>query len=129
MSRLTRIKASSFRPLKNFVFVTEMDEGARLTRGGIIIPDDNGTDRGIHARWARVHLVGPNVTDIQVGDWVLIEHGRWTERMTLELADGDTEVWQIDYPNAVLVVSDTDPREEQRTDLTICNLDSGDGCH
>lgn len=113
MSLLTRVAAGSFRPLKGKVFVTELEKGVRLTRGGIILTDDNGSERGIRARWAKVYAVGPDVQDITVGEWVLIEHGRWTERLTLELDDGAVEVWGIDFPKAVLVAMDTDPRLEE----------------
>jgi hypothetical protein len=108
----TRIKASAFKPYKGKVFVTEIDRGDRVTKGGLIVLDDNMTNRGIRARWAKVWAVGADVEDISVGEWVLVEHGRWTNRITIELADGEVDVWRIDYPEAALVVSDEKPDSE-----------------
>lgn len=109
MSAKSRIKVEEFRPLRNTVFVTDLERGPGKTAGGIIIPDDNVTERGIRARWGKVYAVGPEVTDIVPGQWVLTSHGRWTERMTLSMESGDVTVWRIEYPEASLLVSDTDP--------------------
>lgn len=109
MSRLTRIQANKFTPLKDKVFVTGFDTGVQLTKAGIIIPDDNMTNRGIRPRWGQVWAIGPNVQDIEVGQWILVEHGRWTERMTIETAEESVEVWQVEYPKSVLAVSDDKP--------------------
>ncbi|CAM6053367.1 unnamed protein product [Sphagnum tenellum] len=108
MSAKHRIIADAFTPLRDNVFVTDLEYGPRLSRG-IIIPDDNMTDRGVRDRWARVWAIGPEVTDLAVGEWVLIKHGRWTIGMDMNLGGVTTEVWRIEYPDAVMLVSDTDP--------------------
>ena len=106
-----RVRADSFRPLKDRVFVTDLDAGMHLTPAGIIIPDDNMKDRGVRDRWARVYAVGPEITDLQPGEWVLVKHGRWTTGIDLELASGNFRVWAVDYPESVLLATDGDPRE------------------
>jgi co-chaperonin GroES (HSP10) len=63
------IDVSTFRPLRDQVFVADLESGVMLTKSGIIIPDDNRTNRGIRNRWARVYAVGPDVEDITVGEW------------------------------------------------------------
>ncbi|RYD20235.1 MAG: hypothetical protein EOP89_14605, partial [Lysobacteraceae bacterium] len=50
-------------PIKDRVFVTDLDDGDKVTKGGIIIPGDDKTARGIRDRWARVYLVGPDAAD------------------------------------------------------------------
>jgi co-chaperonin GroES (HSP10) len=65
-------------PLPDHILVCDMETGDRVTEGGIILTDDNGKDRGIRPRWCRVYKVGTNITDVQVGQWVYVEHGRWT---------------------------------------------------
>lgn len=107
---ITHITADAFHPLKENVFVDELDRGVHLTHGGIIIPDDNMTDRGIHPRWARVWAIGPDVQGIEVGEWLLIEHGRWTTGIDMRLPSGLVRVWRIEWPKAVILASDTDPR-------------------
>jgi co-chaperonin GroES (HSP10) len=107
----SRIIAESFRPTKDNVFVTELDQGVHMTRAGIIIPDDNMAGRGIRARWGKVWKIGPDVTDIKPGNWILIEHGRWTTGIDMELADETVRVWRIEWPKSALLASDVDPRE------------------
>ena len=113
MTPKTRIKADGFRPLKNNVFVTDLDSGPHQTAGGILLPDDNMTDRGVHPRWGRVWCIGPDVKDLSVGEWVYIEHARWTNAIELELPDRVVRMWRVEWPEAVLLAADRDPRLEQ----------------
>lgn len=108
--------AEAFRPLHDKIFVTDLESGPRLTRGGLIIPDDNMKDRGIRPRWARVYSVGPKATGVVPGDWVMIEHGRWTNGFDLSLPTGIIRLWMID-PAAILVASDDDPLQTSRAVL------------
>lgn len=94
------------RPLKNKVLVHRVESGSKLTRHGIIIPDDDGKERGIRERWGQVYAVGSDVTDVKVGDWVLIKHGRWSRGIDVENNGEKTTIRQIDWPEAVLLVSD-----------------------
>ncbi len=100
-----RIKA-----LPGKVLVTDLQRGARVVNG-IIIPDDNGRSEGIRPRWGRIYAVGSDITDVTVGQWVLLENGRWTRMLKIKEDDG-TEVmlWGIDWPSAVLLVSDEEPK-------------------
>lgn len=92
------------------VLVSDLESGNAITQGGIIILDDVGKDKGIRARWAKVHSVGPEVTDLSPGEWVYIQHGRWTQGMDIEFPDGRVRLWKIDYPDAILLTADEDPR-------------------
>ena len=65
-------------PLPDHILVHNMEQGDKLTKGGILIPDDNGKDRGIRARWCQVYKVGSNIDYVAPGEWILVEHGRWT---------------------------------------------------
>lgn len=94
------------------VLVTDLERGSRIVRG-FILPDDNGKSEGIRPRWGRVHSVGEGVTDIKVGQWVLTENGRWTRMLKIKQEDGsDLQLWGIEYPKSVMLVSDTDPDME-----------------
>ena len=71
------------RPLKNSVIVTEMSfEGRQLASGIVLLGDDGKTD-GIRPRWAQVYAVGPEQHDVSVGQWVLVEHGRWSRGLKI----------------------------------------------
>ena len=63
-------------PLKKRVLVSDMQFGATKSKGGIIILDDDGTEAGIHPRWAKVYAIGNQQEDVKVGQWVLVAHGR-----------------------------------------------------
>ena len=105
-----RIRADGFHPLRDNVFVTDLDHGPKQTRGGLVLLDDNMTERGIRDRWARVWATGPEVTDLSTNDWVLVKHGRWTTGIEMTIGGQPHLVWRIEYPEAVLLVSDEDPR-------------------
>lgn len=103
-------------PLRNTVFVSELESGNKLSAGGIVILDDNMKNNGIRPRWGRVHSVGPDVDDIAPGQWVLIKHGRWTYGIELESSDGNIEkVWRVEYPESVELVSDDKPLDTTDT--------------
>jgi co-chaperonin GroES (HSP10) len=110
MSNITRLKIKEFHPCKDKVFVTDLETGETITKAGLIITDDNMTNRGIRPRWGKVWAIGDEVKDIEVGQWILIEHGRWTQKITFEIDDDTVNVWSVEYPKSVLVVSDDDPR-------------------
>lgn len=107
------ISAGAFQPLHENVFVTDLDSGMHVTTGGIIRVDDDMAERGIRPRWAKVWAVGPEVTDIKPGEWIYIEHARWTNAIDMNLASGKVKVWRVEYPKSVLLASKEDPREAQ----------------
>ncbi len=79
------------RPLRDNVFVADMEFGEQKSVGGIILPSDDAKDTGIHPRWGRVIAKGEtNKDEYQVGNWVLVKHGRWTRGMKYENKEGET---------------------------------------
>lgn len=76
-------------PIKDHVLVSDMEFAQLVTEGGIIIPGDEGSSRGIHPRWGKVYSVGPEQKEIKKGEWVLVDHGRWTRGVTLVTDDGE----------------------------------------
>jgi co-chaperonin GroES (HSP10) len=99
----------TLRPIRKNVIVSDMYFGEQKTKGGLIITNDDGTTRGIYPRWARVHSKGPdNDEPYQKGDWVLVEHGRWTRSVQIDEGSGEKELRMIDV-DAILMWSDTKP--------------------
>ena len=78
------------------------------TKGGIIFMDDDGTAAGTHPRWAKVYAVGPQQQDVEIGQWVLIAHGRWTRQVMLDQGDIDVDVRMVDE-NDILLISEEEP--------------------
>lgn len=96
-------------PIRNRVIVRNMYFGEQKTKAGLILKDDDGTSRGIYPRWAQVHAKGPENTDpYQVGDWILIEHGRWTRGAKIDEGNGELELRMIEA-ESVLLWSDKKP--------------------
>ena len=96
-------------PIRDNVLVTDMNFDNRVTKGGIVLPSDDGKSEGVRHRWARVWAIGPQQTDVNVGEWILLEHGRWTRGVTVELEDGTDIVIRRADINAILMVTDEDP--------------------
>lgn len=96
-------------PIRDNVIVSDMYFGEQKTKSGLIIRDDNGTTRGIYPRWGKVYAKGPENKDpYQVGDWVLIDHGRWTRSVKIDDGEGEKELRMIEV-NSILMWSDTKP--------------------
>ena len=106
----TVYQADTITPIHDRVLVTDMEFGEQKTAGGIIIPGDDGQARGIHPRWCRVLAKGHEINDdYEVGDWILVEHGRWTRGLKVEMAqEGKITVRAVEA-QSVLGVSKTKP--------------------
>lgn len=91
------------------VLVTDMHFGEQISKGGIIIADDDGTTRGIYPRWAKVYDKGPdNKDEFNIGDWILITHGRWTRSVAVETPKGNLEIRKVEL-ESILATSKTKP--------------------
>lgn len=99
------------KPIRNRVLVTDMYFGEQTTRGGIIIGSDDGKTRGIYPRWGKVHAKGPeNKDDYNIGDWILVEHGRWTRGMKVDEGSGEVEIRMVEA-ESVLAYSNEKPND------------------
>ena len=99
-------------PLKKRVLVSHMHFGETKTAGGIILTDDDGTESGIHPRWAKVYAIGDQQDDVKVGQWILVAHGRWSRALKVKKNDVELEVRMIDE-NDILLVSDDEPEQNR----------------
>ena len=101
----TDASADNVQAIKDRILVTDIEHGDRVSSGGIIILDDNATEAGIRPRWARVWKIGPEQKDVKVGQYIYIEHGRWSRGV--KLASGET-IRMVDN-ECILAVSDEKP--------------------
>jgi hypothetical protein len=91
------------------VLVTDMHFGEQTTESGIILGNDDGKTRGIYPRWAKVFSKGPkNKDEYNVGNWILISHGRWTRGLKIETSAGEVEIRKVEL-TSVLAYSETKP--------------------
>ena len=96
-------------PIRDHVIVEEMEFGEQISKGGIIIQSDDGKTMGVKPRWGRVYAVGEKNKDVKVGDWVLIEHGRWTRGMNVEDETGKMRVLRRVDKDAIMITSHKKP--------------------
>jgi|TARA_Y100000816_G_scaffold267133_1_gene228264 co-chaperonin GroES (HSP10) len=100
-------------PLKKRVLVSDMHFGETRSKGGIILVDDDGSESGIHPRWAKVYAIGKEQDDVKVGEWVMVAHGRWSRALKVKKDGEELEVRMIDE-NDILLVSDDEPEQNRK---------------
>ena len=112
-----KISKNGFKPLGKHVIVSDMKFDQRISRGGIIIPNDDMKSEGIRPRWAEIYAVGPDQDDpeLQPGKWILISHGRWTRGIDVEDETGKHTLRRVDV-NDILLVSDEPMEDETMSD-------------
>ena len=72
---------------------------------------DDGKSEGVRPRWAEVYAIGPTHTDVKPGQYVYVEHGRWTRGVNIVDDNGDEfKIRKVD-PEAVLLVTDDVPND------------------
>jgi hypothetical protein len=105
------IKVTSIKALNDHVLVADMNFKERQLSSGIYLLNDDSRTAGIRPRWAKVYATGPEQQDIQIGQWILVSHGRWTRGVTIEDTSGEVTIRRID-PNDILLVSDSEPSDD-----------------
>lgn len=100
------------KPIKDYILVTSMNFGERKLSSGLVLLGDDKKNSGIRARWGKVYAIGPEQTDVTPGQWVLVEHGRWTRGVKFEF-DNDqyVTVRRVDS-KAIMLVSDEEPKTD-----------------
>lgn len=104
------VKHIKVRAINADVIVHNMDMGEQKTASGIVIQSDDGKAHGVKPRWAQVYCVGPQQTDVKPGDWVLIEHGRWTRKMKIDDGTGVKEIQKVET-KSIMAVADERPSD------------------
>ena len=98
-------------PIHDNVFVTDMNFDEQVTATGIVILSDDGKDAGIKPRWGRVYAIGHEQKDVKVGEWILVEHGRWTRAIKVIDEDGlERKIFRVDT-DCILMSADEPPKE------------------
>ena len=109
------LSASDLQPIRNAVLVSEMEFDQRITSSGLILPSDNGTSLGIRPRWGQVYAIGPDQTDVHVGPWSGVAHGRWTRGLDIDDRGVKRTIRRID-PDDILLVADSQPQDDTMSD-------------
>lgn len=99
------------RALHDHVIVTDMDFTGRKLSSGIVLLNDDGKTEGIRPRWGKVYKIGPDQKDVKVGQWVFVEHGRWSRGLEIDINGNEFTVRKVD-PKCILFVRDTAPEDD-----------------
>ena len=118
------IKHVKLRALHDWVIVSDMDFGEMVSTGGIVVQSDNAKAHGIKPRWAKVYCIGPEQTDVKVGDWILIEHGRWTRAMHINDGEREVKAHRVDVKGIIGVSLDGERPNDFYIGTEINNGDS-----
>lgn len=94
--------------IKDTVIVRDMNFSGRTLSSGIVLLGDDAKTTGIRPRWAQVFRVGPDQKDVAPGQWVLVEHGRWTRGSKISIGDEEITIRRVD-PQDIIFVSDQEP--------------------
>ena len=104
-------KKIKVRALSKDILVIDMDMGDMTTSSGIVIQSDNGKAHGVKPRWAKVYKVGSEVDiDVKVGQWVLIEHGRWTRKINIDDGESVKDFQKVEI-KSIMAVADERPND------------------
>jgi co-chaperonin GroES (HSP10) len=98
------------KPLRNNVLVTDMGFEEQKTASGIVLQSDDGKAHGVKPRWAKVWAVGPEQKDVHVGEWIYVEHGRWTRGIKVEEDGKEVIIRRVDT-EAILLQADEKPND------------------
>jgi hypothetical protein len=91
-------RISKLQALSDSVLVEDMTFDERISNGGIVLLNDNGKSSGIRP------------TDVRVGEWILVAHGRWTRGLDIEDDEGKRTIRKID-PKDILMSADERPAD------------------
>ena len=56
----------------------------------------------------------PEQQDVKVGDWILIEHGRWTRQFDYENENGTITKLQVADNKGIMLSTDEKPRDSDQ---------------
>lgn len=106
---MSKVKISQIKPIQAHILVRDMNFGEQVTKGGIVLRSDDGKSEGVKPRWCRVFAIGKDQTNVKVGDWILVEHGRWTRGLEVEDEDGTKVVIHRVDENGIMMSSEQRP--------------------
>ena len=112
-----KISKENFKTLSKHIIVSDMTFDERITTGGIVLLSDNGKSHGVRPRWAQIYALGSEIstTEMKVGQWICIAHGRWTRGIDIEDETGKKTLRRVDE-NDILRVSDEPVEDDYISD-------------
>ena len=85
-----------------FVEKALMGRFVNEAHSGLLISSED-TSQTLYPRWAKATHVGPDVNGVEVGDYILIEGGKWTTGFMV----GGDRYWKTD--DTVIILASDEP--------------------
>lgn len=110
MTSIYDVQNIKIRAINDDVIISDMNFGEIKTASGIVIRSDDGQSHGVKPRWGLVYKVGPQQKEIKEGQWILVEHGRWTRKVKINDGERDRAIQKVEV-KSILAISDEAPGE------------------
>jgi co-chaperonin GroES (HSP10) len=106
------------KPLHDTIIVSDMKFDERISNGGIVLVNDDMKNSGIRPRWGKIYALGPEVKGLEVGQYIMVSHGRWSRGIKIEDENGEVTIRKVD-PKDILLVSDEPVQDATMSDKEI----------
>jgi len=81
------------------------------SKGGVFVMENHQSEKFIRPRWFEVTHIGPEQIDVTPGQFVLVEHGRWSRGIDINGTHREEDKLFLIDNDAMLMVSDDDPTQ------------------
>lgn len=112
------VEVKDIKAIKDTILVSDMVFDERKSAGGIVLVNDDMKSSGIRPRWGKIFALGPDVTDLEIGQYICISHGRWTRGIKININGEEVTIRKVD-PKDILLVSDDPVNDATLSDKAI----------
>ena len=96
--------------LPDTLYVEKIEYGEKTLKNGFIIPAETMDYLGnfVRPRWAKILYKADNIKTVNVGDYILLSHGRWSSSIKCTIKGIQKTIWYISpksYKEGALAVS------------------------
>lgn len=101
------------------MFIEDLEYGERKSKGGIIIRAEYFDNNGefVRPRWGKVLYKNDEIYDVNVGDYILLKHGRWSTSLLVKIGGKEKKIWFISkksYKDGLMAKSTIKPKNLER---------------
>lgn len=83
--------------LPDTLYVEKIEYGEKTLKNGFIIPAETMDYLGnfVRPRWAKILYKADNIKNVNVGDYILLSHGRWSSSIKCTIKGCQKTIWYI----------------------------------
>lgn len=96
--------------LPDTLYVEKIEYGEKTLKNGFVIPTETMDYLGnfVRPRWAKILYKADNIKNVNIGDYILLSHGRWSSSIKCTIKGIQKTIWYISpksYKEGALAVS------------------------